>query len=564
MPKISNKQRELKDIEFLILQHSIDNDYEVEEEAMPLYIMALSTKFIAREYHPGPQQETKETKNEESLMKSQLQFLKLYLIGNNRSPFFTTESLEVDMARGNNTKAIIRILEGCRNNLEVLDLRITDWFQQAGKPVAFQEIMSACPTGSLKSIILTSWTLDLIHLPQESSQSVQEYQSDVDQQKRLLPFMALQNVLISTGTYPIHPSKLAFLARCPNLVKLELQLPNDCVLMDLADLLQAFCPNLVDLVWSSYVSYKDEHTAAVLKSSRLGWRALATYHTRFGPLSYEAVVRNGGTLEELDMIARLGDSREAHQSFFLNLFCTARNLRMLTGPKDGLRHLHEIAAEVHAERAFNQHIESRSGRTWVLGPMMKYMQMQVVGVPRPDVMCRDDGCELRPWMVDELDDSRRYEVQRWIYEQLGRMTGLEELVLGMIDICIDDVREYIHEDYGEGAVVYPSDLEWDMAEDGLELRWINYQSLEFSLESGLELLREMKMMRSLDVKETTHRIGVAELEWMHVHWPKLKEIKGLVTRRDWTGNVEEGTKVMQDVEAWMTAHPHGIGSSYYV
>ncbi|KAG0048329.1 hypothetical protein BGZ89_004631, partial [Linnemannia elongata] len=46
MPNISNRQRELKVIEFLILQHSIDNDDEAEEEAALLYIMTLSTRFI--------------------------------------------------------------------------------------------------------------------------------------------------------------------------------------------------------------------------------------------------------------------------------------------------------------------------------------------------------------------------------------------------------------------------------------------------------------------------------------------------------------------------------------
>ncbi|KAG0054611.1 hypothetical protein BGZ90_005941, partial [Linnemannia elongata] len=48
MPNTSNKQRELKDTEFLILQHNIDNDDEAEEEATLLYIMALSTRFIER------------------------------------------------------------------------------------------------------------------------------------------------------------------------------------------------------------------------------------------------------------------------------------------------------------------------------------------------------------------------------------------------------------------------------------------------------------------------------------------------------------------------------------
>ncbi|KAF9536543.1 hypothetical protein EC957_010490, partial [Mortierella hygrophila] len=48
MPNISDGQRELGDIEFLIPQYSIDNDDETEEEAMLLYVMALSTRFIER------------------------------------------------------------------------------------------------------------------------------------------------------------------------------------------------------------------------------------------------------------------------------------------------------------------------------------------------------------------------------------------------------------------------------------------------------------------------------------------------------------------------------------
>ncbi|KAG0287791.1 hypothetical protein BGZ96_008314 [Linnemannia gamsii] len=46
MPSISNRQNELEDFEFLILLHSIDNDDESKVEAMLLYIMTLSTRFI--------------------------------------------------------------------------------------------------------------------------------------------------------------------------------------------------------------------------------------------------------------------------------------------------------------------------------------------------------------------------------------------------------------------------------------------------------------------------------------------------------------------------------------
>lgn len=146
---------------------------------------------------------------------------------------------------------------------------------------------------------------------------------------------------------------------------------------------------------------------------------------------------------------------------------------------------------------------------------------------------------------------------------LGRMTGLEELILGVVDISLDFFA------YGIGVDIDVERASRTELEDAFEavdvVVWlINYQRLEVSLESGSELLAGMKAMRLLDVKATTHWIGVAELEWMHVHWPTLKEIKGLVTEREWAGIAGRVRKVKQDVEAWMAAHPHGIGSSYYV
>ncbi|KAF9281756.1 hypothetical protein BGZ88_011410 [Linnemannia elongata] len=498
---------------------------------------------------------------------NQLQSLDLYLYDDKTSFFPTTDSPEPGMALGNNVQAISRILGGC-HNLQVLSLGITDCFKKADKTVAFQEIMSACPTGSLESIKLYFETQDPGFCYRNTSRSiitnhVQNYQSDVDQQQRLPSFIALQDVFIRASTNHMHSSTLAFLVRCPNLVRLEMDSVDDCVLFDLAGTLQAFCPNLVELVWTDN-DYEDEYIAVVLGSSRLGWRVLtAPWHVGFGPLSCEAVMRSAETLEELKMSAWGSSSSEVRWRFYLDMLCSARNLRILTGLDGQTRSMNESTIEVHAEKAFKQHIESGGGRTWVLGSLMKHLGMQVIGVPRPDVVCRDNGTPLRSWMVDELDDSRRYEVQRWIYEQLGRMTGLEELVLGVVDICLEDVGDYMPEEDVNDEGISLTKLEDDMEEDGWLNRLINYQSLEFSLESGLELLSGLKVLELLDVKSTAHRIGVEELEWMHVHWPKLKEIKGLVTERKWAGDGEEGIKVKQDVEAWIAAHPHGIGSSYY-
>lgn len=81
----------------------------------------------------------------------------------------------------------------------------------------------------------------------------------------------------------------------------------------------------------------------------------------------------------------------------------------------------------------------------------------------------------------------------------------------------------------------------------------HYRCLEFSLASGLELLGGMEELRVLDVRSTAHRIKIAELDWMHVNWPKLKEIKGLVSKREWAGDVAGGLAVKAAVEEWMAA-----------
>ena len=53
------------------------------------------------------------------------------------------------------------------------------------------------------------------------------------------------------------------------------------------------------------------------------------------------------------------------------------------------------------------------------------------------------------------------------------------------------------------------------------------ECLEFSLESGLEELAGLKELEVLDVNPLAHRIGVPEVQWMVIHWPKLGAIRGL-------------------------------------
>ncbi|KAF9295202.1 hypothetical protein BGZ74_010937 [Mortierella antarctica] len=52
-------------------------------------------------------------------------------------------------------------------------------------------------------------------------------------------------------------------------------------------------------------------------------------------------------------------------------------------------------------------------------------------------------------------------------------------------------------------------------------------SLELSLESGLDQLRSLKKLEVFGMESMNHRMGKAELKWMVHHWPRLEQMHGL-------------------------------------
>ncbi|KAG0303068.1 hypothetical protein BGZ97_002050 [Linnemannia gamsii] len=348
-------------------------------------------------------------------------------------------------------------------------------------------------------------------------------------------------------------SRLAFLARCPHLEIIRLDRLDNIAMTLVQPLLKKFCPKLRRLDWTNPGIEMDWSIAGLLRVSKAGWRVLRLpYMAFFNQTSFSALMESVETLEELKI-----EGWRAHWSSALSLMQGARNLCRLEGVADGERRRYAVGLVVDASEAYMQYVEDRIekglDRSWVLGSSMEYYQMQINNVPRPDVVCRRDGGELR-FQPAELV-SYRLDVHRWIYTQLARMTGLKELVLG-----VPDYQSTVLATYGLDESLDSVELERALSSHPTHI--FNYMSLEFSLESGLERLGGLKELEVLDVKSTAHRIGVAELEWMHVNWPKLKVIKGLVTERRWAGESEAGLKVKIAVEEWLAAHPHGIGSSF--
>lgn len=429
---------------------------------------------------------------------------------------------------------------------------------------AFQLFIACCPTASLERLELrfrnqpiplskgagssTSYN-DLIDIHMELFASAPDIPS-------FDTFKVLKELVISGGNSHIGPQRLVFIGRCANLERLQLDNIDRIPMASLSAALRMSCPHLSILEVKGSYNAGGEHLAYLLSSAKNHWKEVSLPDMDdFGTHAFAILMASVRTRLE---VLKVGGWGNIHGGQFLDLLCSAPHLRRLEGLADGELRENTMESTMWAYAAFYLHTYE-GGRCWALGPSMECLQIWLDDIPRPDLVCRRSGelISRSPALPEgEGDEHLRYKVQRWVYTQLGRLTGLQELILGVKEL---DPKVLLQRGIA-GLSVDPIALE-----DALRfvVPTFIYRSLEFSLESGLEMLAGLKELRVLDVKSTAHRIGVAELDWMHVHWPKLKEIKGLISRREWLGDVEAGLEVMTAVEKWLDAHPYGIGSSYY-
>jgi hypothetical protein len=370
-------------------------------------------------------------------------------------------------------------------------------------------------------------------------------------------FTALKELVISGGHSHLEPHRLDILKRCPNVERVQLDSMDDgLALFKFALTLGLSCHRLSHLELKGRYGGEDEDIGCLLVAGNSQWKEiLLPDMDGFGPKAFAVLMKNVRTRLEVLKVEGWG---QLQGEDFMELLCSAQHLRRLEGPADGKVRMDTTEFTMWAYSTFYQHTHGKD-RSWALGPSMEFLQIWIDDVPRPDVACLRSGDPIsRDLEVPEGegDAHLRYDVQRWVYTQLGRLTGLQELILG--------VKELDRQEFVERGVAHLAHDPVALEKALDDVPTFIYRSLEFSLESGLDMLAGMKELRFLDVKSTAHRIGVAELDWMHINWPKLKTIRGLVSVREWTGDAEGGLEVKTAVEEWLAAHPRGIGSSFHV
>lgn len=175
-----------------------------------------------------------------------------------------------------------------------------------------------------------------------------------------------------------------------------------------------------------------------------------------------------------------------------SILCTATNLRVFN-----MVHLPRMSATYL--------ISSPWGCRW-----LTKLSIQITNIPRPDIVIDRKG-RVRSRGEREAEGTMEASraIQRKVYRQLGALTCLEFLALGL-DVA-NGSREELVDDV-DGTIYDPQ---------------FQLNCLEMSLASGLDLLGGLSKLRYLRVVGMEHRIGVPELQWMMAHFPRLERLKGV-------------------------------------
>ncbi|KAF9144398.1 hypothetical protein BG015_000125 [Linnemannia schmuckeri] len=308
--------------------------------------------------------------------------------------------------------------------------------------------------------------------------------------------------LIMQGPYINGSVRLDLLRRCPNLEVLRLYIREDpldpCSVI--SEVLASHCPQLTAIRVDGQTH--DKSLSLLLGSSATGWKSFMFNGSSdsFGPLSAKALLKHTETLENV----RLESCPAFTSTNIQQLLCSAPRLRRFQG----------ISINRLLENDLSLRADELVLSKWVCTNLESFA-CRITGVPRPDLTRRTNGRLLTSTMHTTGTIEESYQLQRRVYEQLGRLKKLRHLVLGG-DFCLYGEENFniaMRERANEG--VYFSPMNWQTG--------YQYECLSMTLESGLGLLSGLKDMRAVVVEGMA--VGLsnpAEKIWQRKHWPLLR------------------------------------------
>lgn len=152
-----------------------------------------------------------------------------------------------------------------------------------------------------------------------------------------------------------------------------------------------------------------------------------------------------------------------------------------------------------------------SGEPWVCAKL-ESLKVRIVGVPRPDITKKRNSRLLGGHLHQGIMKESR-KIQRGVYEQLGRLTKLKQLVLGNNEV-----------ECGNGGYEQDNEIEEDdeltrYREEVLKEVWRQYECLEMAVESGMEVMAGLKELRYIELGAMS--VGTIDQGWVDKNWPRL-------------------------------------------
>ncbi|KAF9098562.1 hypothetical protein BGX27_000765, partial [Mortierella sp. AM989] len=295
---------------------------------------------------------------------------------------------------------------------------------------------------------------------------------------------------------------LPLLERCFQLQEFHLDVYGYTVINQLALALKHSCPKLSDisLHCRNRTSVEDSAVADLILAPPSLKRLSMKEFNQISHHSVEALVRRSTTLEALVLEDCLGITSSIIQAV-LSSCPKLKEFRAFTSEDSP----HPNAVPLSARDLVHC--------TWVC-LNLEVLQVTINGIVRPDLMPNQHGTPPD------------IELQKVVYEQLGKLTKLKELWLGHI------TRGMLHNSHH---------LQWNELFPYI-IPDAQTDCLEFSLKSGLGLLQGLKELKVLSLQMMNVRIGIPEVQWMAEQWPSLKVMSGVLY---------EGQDVVPDYIQWI-------------
>ena len=271
------------------------------------------------------------------------------------------------------------------------------------------------------------------------------------------------------------------------------------------------CPALDELNMTGVAgAINDDRLAVVVfKGSVKGWKTLGFKDTSsaVGPLTVAAILHHAATLENLRVCSCVAFTSPLIQK----LLCSAPKLKRFDMFPSYI--IGEVETFVLMA---NDIIEL--GQQWACVELEMFKCM-IAGVPRPDLKEKSNGRPLKdhPLHNPEQDSLERSDfVQKRVLAQLGRLTKLRELTLGLNVLKEDHIGDQeLHrvERHLEGEYYDEYDVQLGK----------QYQCLTMALVDGLDLLKDLKCLQTLHLQKMSTRVDGEEENWMKENWPLYRK-----------------------------------------